>query len=401
MFYVITPAPKFINHQMTLEELFSGKVNFHYTNCKGTNTVTYRCDGYGVPRRMSEKVGVDIDALINRLKRFNEDHKDLFLDDMSSLYREFYIPKKTHGFRKIDAPNKELADALRELKQIFEWGGSNSGGLFLYHTAAFAYIKGRSTVDAVKRHQANESMWFGKFDLSNFFGNTTKEFVLKQLSMIYPYNIVMRDIGGRALLSKALDLAFLDGGLPQGTPFSPTITNLIMVPIDHELARKFHQLDKQRFIYTRYADDFLVSSKYDFNVRKIEQVINEVLQRFDAPYRLNAEKTRYGSRSGQNWNLGVMLNKDNQITVGHKRKRELKAAITSYILDKRNGNKWELGDVQVLQGNISYVMMIEKECTLGIIKKLNQKFGVDIMASIKADLKGRQEDEVDPYESPF
>ena len=148
-------------------------------------------------------------------------------------------------------------------------------------------------------------------------------------------------------------------------------------------------------------DDFLVSSKYDFNVKKIEQAINEVLQRFDAPYRLNAEKTRYGSRSGQNWNLGVMLNKDNQITVGHKRKRELKAAITSYILDKRNGNKWELGDVQVLQGNISYVMMIEKECTLGIIKKLNQKFGVDIMASIKADLKGRQEDEVDPYESPF
>lgn len=48
-------------------------------------------------------------------------------------------------------------DALRRLKTMLE-----EDFHVLYHTSAFAYIKKRCTVDAVKRHQKNESKWFGK-----------------------------------------------------------------------------------------------------------------------------------------------------------------------------------------------------------------------------------------------
>lgn len=380
--YVATPAPKYVVHRMTLEELFSGKVSFHYTNRNGTNTVTYRIDSGRISRHMSEKVGVDISVMIDHLVEFNKRYADLFKGDRYELYRTFYIPKRSHGYRRIDAPKKELAKALSELGGILQ-----CYDIPLYHTAAFAYIKGRSTIDAVKRHQANDSHWFGKYDLSNFFGNTTFQFVVKQLGMIYPFNLVMQSTSGKEALLKALDLAFLDGGLPQGTPLSPLLTNIIMIPIDHELSKRLHQFNKQRFIYTRYADDFLVSSVYNFNVKEIEREINEVLKEFDAPYRLNAEKTRYGSRAGQNWNLGVMLNKDNQITVGSKRKRKLKAAITSYIKDREHGVFWELGDLQVLQGNISYCRMVEPTTIDGIIQKLNNKFGADLMGYLKQDLK--------------
>lgn len=380
--YVVTPAPKYVVHRMTLEELFSGRTNFRYTNRDGTNTITYRVDKEQISEHMSNKVGIDITVMVRLLKDFNIRYADLFNVERSTLYKTFYIPKKSHGFRRIDAPCGDLMKALKELKFILECYETP-----LYHTAAFAYVKRRSTKDAVTRHQQNESQWFGKYDLSNFFGNTTFEFVCQQLRMVYPFNLIMERYEWRHELVKALDLAFLNGGLPQGTPLSPLLTNIIMIPIDHELSKRLHQFNKQRLVYTRYADDFLVSSVYDFNVKAVGNEINAVLAEFNAPYRLNAEKTRYGSRAGQNWNLGLMLNKDNEITVGAKRKRELKAAITSYVLDREHGVRWSSNDLQVLQGNIAYCRMIEKANTDAIIKKLNEKFGADVMGDLKADLK--------------
>ena len=147
-------------------------------------------------------------------------------------------------------------EALRKLKIIFE-----EDFHALYHTSAFAYIKNRCTVDAVKRHQANESKWFGKFDLSNFFGNTTMDFVLQQFAMIFPFSEVMKTERGKSALRTALELAFLNGGLPQGTPISPTITNIMMIPIDFKLSNGFRNFNDQSFVYTRYADDFIVSSR--------------------------------------------------------------------------------------------------------------------------------------------
>ena len=93
------------------------------------------------------------------------------------------------------------------------------------------------TIDALKRHQRNNSRWFLKLDFSNFFGSTTHEFVLRQLSSIFPYSEIVKSERGREALSKALSLCFLNGVLPQGTPFSPTITNIMMIPIDHAIAK--------------------------------------------------------------------------------------------------------------------------------------------------------------------
>ena len=378
MFYVTVPVGE-IHHQMTLEELFSGVCNFQYTNPKGTNTKTYEVKG--ISNTLAETYLVDPYKLYMVLKKFNDAHEDLFKEDMHEFYREFYIPKKSHGFRKIDAPNDELMGALRELKEIFE-----TEFHAMYHTSAFAYIKRRCTIDALKRHQAAESKWFAKYDLSNFFGSTTLDFVMQQLGMVYPFSRVVEEERGREELRKALSLGFLDGGLPQGTPLSPLITNVIMIPIDFNISKRLRSYKDQRFVYTRYADDFLVSSRKDFDSKEIQDVINEVMKDFDAPYKLNSEKTRYGSSAGQNWNLGLMLNADNEITVGHKRKRQLKAAINSYIMDGKHGHMWGIEDLQVLLGQINYCMMVEEETIKGIIRKFNKKYDVDVLTKIRGDI---------------
>lgn len=273
-------------------------------------------------------------------------------------------------------------DALRRQKTMYE-----EEFHILYHTSAFAYIKHRCTVDAVKRHQANKSKWFAKLDLHDFFGSTTLDFVMSVFSMVFPFSEVVKNPDGEAQLRKALELAFLDGGLPQGTPISPLITNVMMIPVDFELSNAFRNFEKQQFIYTRYADDFIISSKYDFDVRKVEGMVVDTLKGFGAPFSINANKTRYGSSAGRNWNLGVMLNKDNQITVGHKKKRQFQSMMYNYINDKHNGVEWPREDIMAMQGLHSYYRMVEPDTIDAIVKHTNEKMGVDVLRMIKEDLR--------------
>lgn len=288
----------------------------------------------------------------------------------------------TDAHRRIDAPKDELKGVLYQLKSIFEemFGA-------LYHTSAFAYIKNRSTLDALKRHQSNESKWFGKYDLSNFFGSTTVEFIMKMFSMIFPFSEVIKYSSGKSELKKALSLCVLKGVLPQGTPISPLITNIMMIPIDHKLSNTLRDFDGQSFIYTRYADDFLISSKYNFNYKVIEKLLVDTLAEFEAPFTIKSEKTRYGSSAGSNWNLGVMLNKDNKITVGYKKKRQFKAMISSYVMDRLHGQRWDKSDIQQMEGFRNYYRMVEGETIDKIIEHIGQKFNVDIVQLIKEDLR--------------
>lgn len=365
-------------HQMTLEELLFNTGAPIVINSNETNTRTYETDI--VSERFLEKL--DVQALIRKLEKFNKETAELHSKDRKSLYHSFCIPKKTGGLRHINAPEPELMNALRNLKTIFE-----ENFHALYHTSAFAYIGGRCTIDAVKRHQQNESKWFAKLDLHDFFGSTTLDYVLHMFSMVFPFSEVIKEKNGEIALRTALDLAFLDGGLPQGTPISPLITNVMMIPVDFRLANGFRNFEKQKYVYTRYADDFIISSRFDFDVRKVEKFVVDTLKDFGAPFTINAKKTRYGSSAGRNWNLGVMLNKDNNITVGSKKKRQMQTMLFNYAADKKNGVKWPLGDIMHMNGLLSYYKMVERETMNAIITHLNEKMGVNIESMIREDLR--------------
>lgn len=375
----ITVMQSPVYHQMTLEEfLFQNFQTQTILNTNVSNTRTYAYET--VSEHFTSRI--DTDALIRKLVRFNDQTEALRAQERSTLYETFHIPKKSGGLRRIDAPKPELMNALRNLKTIFE-----EDFHALYHTSAFAYVKNRCTVDAVKRHQKNNSKWFGKLDLHDFFGSTTLDYVIKMFSMVFPFSEIVKFPNGEAELRKALDLAFLNGGLPQGTPLSPLITNVMMIPVDYKLANAFRDFDKQRFIYTRYADDFIISSKVDFDVHRVEKLVVDTLHEFGAPFTINESKTRYGSSAGRNWNLGVMLNKDNEITVGHKKKRQFQSMLYNYITDKRKGISWPREDIQTMQGLHSYYRMVEPETIDAIVKHTNEKMETDVLRLIKDDLR--------------
>ena len=159
----------------------------------------------------------------------------------------------------------------------------------------------------------------------------------------------------------------------------------MMIPIDHQVCNELRKMD-EHYVYTRYADDILVSSKVSFDCGELQDYILSVLKKFKAPFCLKKEKTRYGSSAGRNWNLGVMLNKDNEITIGHQKKKTFKAMCCNYICDKKKGIAWDLHDVQVFAGLISYYRMVEKDYINYVIDQNNKKFNVNLEALIKEDL---------------
>ena len=373
----ITVQQSPIHYQMSFDDILDGTVDLSRMIVpNATNTRTH----FREFLKPSFLERFNFDSMIAALEKFNEQHENLFNVERKSLFETFYIPKKSIGLREINAPDHELMNALRQLKTIFE-----TNMFALYHTSAFAYVKGRCTVDCVKRHQQNESKWFAKLDFSDFFGSTTEEFVISMFSQIFPFSEIVKRKDGLEALKRALSLCFLNGGLPQGTPISPTITNIMMIPIDHQLYNELRKMD-EHYVYTRYADDILISSKISFDCNKLQDYVLDVLRKFDAPFILKKEKTRYGSSAGRNWNLGVMLNKDNEITIGHQKKKTFKAMCCNYICDKKKGVPWDLHDVQVFSGLISYYRMIEKDYINYVIEQNNKKFDVNLEALIKEDL---------------
>lgn len=367
-------------YQITFDDILNGFDESKLVVQKDTNdTSTWKVNA--INRSLIEETdfyGMQL-ALLDFVKKYES---LISVEDKSTMYHSFKIPKRSGGLRQIDAPNDDLKKALYDLKFILE-----KKFYMTYHTSAFAYIHGRSTIDSVKRHQKNKSRWFLKTDMKHFFPSVTPEFLIKMLSMTYPIcEFVRYDLNNKQLLEKALSLCFLNNGLPQGTPTSPMLTNALMIPIDHAINKMCHQY-APHLCYTRYADDILVSSQYSFKWTDVQGKIISILDEFGAPFTLHPAKTRYGSSAGRNWNLGVMLNAENKITIGHAKKKVFKAMIFQFMTDYANGKLWPLEDVQHFLGLISYYRMVEKENIDEILKTYSVKFNRNVEATAKSILR--------------
>lgn len=353
--------------QLKFEDVLFGVANIEAWTGESDNTATITRCVESIPEELQEKI--DKEKLIGWLERFNNHYSELFERDRKSLYNHFRIPKHSGGWREIDAPCDELQTALKSLVDFLQ----NDCGV-LYHTAAFAYIKNRSILNAVRKHVNFKSNWYLKTDVSGFFPHTTLDFTMRMLSKIFPLCLIMEDPKGKEELTKAISLGFLNGGLPQGTVLSPCLTNIIMIPIDHKL---FGTFAKRAMVYTRYADDMHISAKENFPYKKMVEVIEAVFREFGAPYQIKPEKTHYGNVGGQNWLLGLMSNNEYRITVGWRKKQYFKAALCNFILDTKNNKPWDLDEVRHLRGQLSYYRMIEKDYFNKIIEHANCKWHVD------------------------
>ena len=297
-----------------------------------------------------------VTSLHNCLKRFinlhQADIKKMLDSKFAEYYTTFKIPKAKGGFRTIEAPNDELKAMLRELKDLFQ------DTCFIHpHNAAYAYVPGRCAKNALEKHQYNQSKHYLHIDLKDFFTSCNAAFIHQQLQQIFPFSEIYAKPDGPAIMDTIVQLALYNEHLPQGTPLSPYLTNIIMTPIDYAIYNLCRQRNKQHLVYTRYADDIDISSKYDFDYKELIKEIELILAR-QSPLKINYEKIHYGTTAGRNWHLGLMINQNNEITIGHKRKREIKTTLLNYCKNKAT---WSKEDIQSFHGELAYFRNIEPD----------------------------------------
>ena len=289
--------------------------------------------------------------------------------DMQQHYETFTIPKHSGGWRTINAPKEELKELQRDIKDYLENAGVNP------HTAAYAYVKHRSAKDAVIRHQRTGHTCYLKLDFSDFFGSCNKQTIARSLTQI-PFFACM----SIQTLNDMLHVAMLNDGLPQGTPLSPWLTNQIMLPYDFEIAKA---CNSRAITYTRYADDMLFSADNKTALQAAIRVVREIIA--GTNLKINNDKTRISTIYGKNWNLGLMTNKDNEITVGWRNKERARATLHNFILDP---NAIAPQQASEILGKWQYYHQIEPEYFENLLSKYSTQAGYNIKDALIKRIKG-------------
>lgn len=177
--------------------------------------------------------GYGVDELARRL-----DVDPAQLHAARPQYREFTIPKRSGGQRRILAPEAELKTLQRRiLRRLL--------GRLKAHPAAMGFERGRSIVHNARAHQGQAVVL--RFDLQDFFPSTAADRIRRYF----------RRIGWNRPTAKLLvRLCTHENGLPQGAPTSPRLSNLVNYRLDARVAGIAAKLGG---IYTRYADDVTIS----------------------------------------------------------------------------------------------------------------------------------------------
>lgn len=153
-------------------------------------------------------------------------------------YREFTI-RKGKKERKISAPKVAL-------KLLQSWLGSHLANSVILADCVYGFVPGRNGVIEAARHHS-KATWVYSLDLRDFFPNVGRERVESALV----------DLGySRNSALFISSLCTLNGGLPQGSPASPVLSNIAFACTDAALCAIATDLGVR---YTRYADDLVFS----------------------------------------------------------------------------------------------------------------------------------------------
>lgn len=153
-------------------------------------------------------------------------------------YRLAKIPKRRGGTRELTIPDARLKFLQRKLLPLLD-------AIYTPKRPVHGFVAGRDAVSNADSHQARPYLL--NLDIQDFFGSIRKSRVHGMLTAIG-----LDDEVARLLCA----LCTTGTKLPQGSPTSPILANMVCYRLDGDLMR-FAASHKLR--YTRYADDISFS----------------------------------------------------------------------------------------------------------------------------------------------
>lgn len=288
-------------------------------------------------------------------------HRDVVKFD---LYDRYTIPKKKGGVRHIAAPKKILKQVQRTIleKILYQVPVSEH---------AHGFVKEKSILSGAKEHKKDTKVeLLINMDLENFFPTITFErvrgmfqrfgysgYVASLLAMLCTYCERMEmEVKGETVYVKTSDRV-----LPQGSPASPMITNIICKRLDgrlHGLATKYG------FSYSRYADDMSFSFPKDYalalenngiTIGNLLGVISKIIE--EEGFCINQKKTKFLREHNQQAITGIVIQND-EIGVPKKWVKNFRSCIHHAQVKKENGERVPNDMLHKIRGMMAWLTCV-------------------------------------------
>ena len=191
-------------------------------------------------------------------------------ENKAQWYTTFSIPKRSGGFRKIEAPNDDLKKDQHEILKLL---------LTMYAPSKYAYggIKKKNIAQAAEKHV--KAKYKLKMDIHNFFGSTKGENIEKALKR-------NKSMPPEIAEKICYTCTNSEGVLPQGAPTSTFLANVSSERMMNAIG---HACDNLGVTFTIYVYDMIFSCDDMEKLIKIGEIARGILSRYG--YCAKKEKT--------------------------------------------------------------------------------------------------------------
>ena len=261
----------------------------------------------------------------------------------NKFYRYFNIPKSNGKKRKI-------AEPLPVLKEIQYYILHN----ILYKKSCSIYTKAYkpgSTLKGNARFHRDQPVLV-KLDIKDYFPSLHESRVYKFFNEYLGYN--------KAVSVVLTKLCTLKGGLPQGAPTSPYLSNLLTADMDMDIYSFCSRNGNLR--YTRSADDISISGAMD--THNIISGVSKIVS--DHGLCLNKDKTAVIKQHSSQIVTGIVVNKKLQAPKAYRKTIRLemyycqKYGILNHL--KKRPKEYEECDIvkycQSMLGKVNYCLQL-------------------------------------------
>jgi hypothetical protein len=284
---------------------------------------------------------------------------------LKTHYVRFCIPKKTGGMRLISAP-------MPRLKRAQRWLCDAILGKVTLDEAAHGFCEDRSIVSNARPHLGAQVVV--NLDLKDFFPTITYERV-KGMFRGLGYNEAVATIFALLATEPEIQEVELDGKtyyvatskrrLPQGSPASPMITNVLCRRMDKRLRGAARKIG---FEYTRYADDLTFSARTKpAKTGKLLRTVRWLVGQ--EGFSEHEKKTRILRRGRRQEVTGVVVNQ--KLSVDRPTLRRFRAFLYQLEKDGPAGKKWGQGEDVFASaiGFAAYVAMVDADKGRPLLEK--------------------------------
>jgi RNA-directed DNA polymerase len=251
----------------------------------------------------------------------------------ANKYTTFEIPKRTGGQRTIKAPVEKLKNLQRKLADLLQdCQAEIEKARDLEDRTAHGFKRGKSIVTNARQHRHRR--WVFNLDLEDFFPSIN-------FGRVRGFLIKNRDFALHEKVATVIaQIACHDHTLPQGSPCSPVISNLVAHVLDMRLVKL---ADKVGCTYSRYADDLTFSTnKRDFPAEIARPLgeegpdahlwlpgdaLQDVITR--SGFAINPKKTRFMYRTSRQEVTGLIVNQ--KIGVRRAYRHDVRAMVRKLV----------------------------------------------------------------------